>query len=231
MRLLSWGASPRKRFAGAKSWVSLARMRFLVLFVAALASAQIVPPPGSSLLHADIGRDHGFTELVTNIAPGYAAGLQINDFSGGMGEPDVTSTVAVLSHLVWRRNTPDSQANFYLSAGLGVNKIEAAETEPGVSTAFQVDWETRRLHAAFIGHLVFGEATAQGEFKIHLGFAPWVAPYEKVAPWLLLEISRVVGREGDVEVAPMLVLMYQAYRLEAGANTDGHPRVALRWLF
>ena len=29
----------------------------------------------------------------------------------------------------------------------------------------------------------------------------------------------------------MLVLMYQAYRLEAGVDGDGHPRAALRWLF
>lgn len=221
----------RKRFARTQSRVSLYSMRILVLFAAALASAQIVPPPGTSLLHADVGSEHGFAELVTNISPGYAAGLQINDFSGGVGEPDVTSTVAVLSHLVWRRNTPESQANFYLSAGLGVNKIAAAEAEPGFSTAFQFDWETRRLHAALMGHLVFGEGIAQGEFKVHLGVAPWFAPYEEVAPWILLEISHVVGREGGVEVAPMLVLMYQAYRLEAGANTDGHPRVALRWLF
>lgn len=231
MRLFIAGASTRKRFARNHSRVSLTSMRVILLFIAALATAQIVPPPGSSLLHADIGRDHGSTELVTNIAPGYAAGLQINDFSGGLSEPDVTSVTAVLSHLVWRRNTPHSQTNFYLSAGLGVQEIEAAETEPGVSTAFQFDWETRRLHAALIGHAILGEGRAQGELKIHLGFAPWVAPYEKVAPWLLLEISRVVGREGEVEVAPMLVLMYQSYRLEAGANGDGHPRVALRWLF
>lgn len=201
------------------------------LLLAIRVSAQIVPPPGSSLLHADVGRDHGFAELVTNVAPGYAAGLQANEFSGGAGEPDLAGMTAVLSHLAWRRNTADSQANLYVSAGLGLIGQKDADTQAGASLAFQLDWETRRLHAALIGHSLVGEGVAEAEFKAHLGFAPWVAPYESVAPWVLLEVSRVVGREGEVEVAPMLVLMYKAYRLEAGVNGDGHPRAALRWLF
>lgn len=206
-------------------------MRLPLLLLAAQATAQIVPPPGSSLLHADLGRDHGFAELVTNVAPGYAAGLQANEFSGGSGEPDLGGLTAVLSHLAWRRNTADSQANLYLSAGLGLIGREEADTQAGASLAFQLDWETRRLHAALIGHALVGEGVAQAELKAHLGFAPWTASYEEVAPWILLEASRVVGREGEVEVAPMLVLMYQAYRLEVGVNGDGHPRAALRWLF
>lgn len=206
-------------------------MRPLLLLIAVQASAQIVPPPGSSLLHADVGRDHGFAELVTNVAPGYAVGLQANEFSGGAGEPDLGGLTAVLSHLAWRRNTAGSQANLYVSGGLGLIGFKDDDTQAGMSAAFQLDWETRRLHAALIGHALLGDDVAQGELKVHLGFAPWVAPYEEVAPWILLEVSRVVGREGELEAAPMLVLMYQAYRVEAGVNGDGHPRVALRWLF
>lgn len=206
-------------------------MRPFLILLAATASAQIVPPPGSSLLHADIGRDHGFAELVTNVAPAYAVGLQANEFSGGAAEPDLGGLTAVLSHLAWRRNTASSQSNLYVSGGLGLIGFKGDDTQAGMSLAFQLDWETRRLHAALIGHALLADGVAQGELKAHLGLAPWTASYEAVAPWILLEVSRVVGREGEVEVAPMLVLMYQAYRLEVGANGDGHPRVALRWLF
>lgn len=206
-------------------------MRPFLILLAATASAQIVPPPGASLLHVDAGAGHSFAELVTNVAPGLAAGAQSNVYASGAGEPDLSGVTAVVSHLAWRRNTQESQSNLYVSAGLGVLRLEGADAAPGMSAAFQLDWETRRLHAALIGHSLIGEGVAQGELMVHLGFAPWTASYEEVAPWILLEVSRVVGREGEVEVAPMLVLMYQAYRLEAGVDGDGHPRAAIRWIF
>ena len=206
-------------------------MRLLLTLCAAPLAAQLVPVPGTSIVQADIGPDHGFAELVTNVAPNFAAGVQVNDFSGGTGEPDLAGVTVVLNHLAWRRNTADSQSNLYVSAGLGTLTPENASSEAALGAAFQLDWETRRLHAALMGHGLFGDGLAQGEIKAHLGFAPWVAPYEEVAPWLLLEVARVVGRESETEVTPVLVLMYQAYRLEAGVTDGGHPRVAFRWLF
>ena len=206
-------------------------MRLLLALLAAPAAAQLVPVPGTSIAHVDVGPDHAFGELVTNVAPGYALGLHLNEFSGGAGEPDLGGATLVLNHLAWRRNTAESQANLYLSLGAGLLGFKDADTEAGLSAAFQVDWETRRLHAALIGHGLLGDRIAQGELKAHLGFAPWVASYEQVAPWLMVEVARAVGRDSETEVAPMLVLMYQAYRLELGVTSEGHPRVAARWLF
>lgn len=206
-------------------------MRLLLALLAAPAAAQLVPVPGTSIAHLDVGPDHAFGELVTNVAPNFAMGLHLNEFSGGPGEPDLGGATLVLNHLAWRRNTSESQANLYVSGGAGLIGFKEASAEAGLSLAFQLDWETRRLHAALIGHGLLGDRIAQGEFKAHLGFAPWVASYEQVAPWVLLEVSRVVGRESETEVAPMLVLMYQAYRLEVGVTGEGHPRVAARWLF
>lgn len=206
-------------------------MRLLLALLAAPAAAQLVPVPGTSIVHLDIGPDHAFGELVTNVAPGHALGLHLNEFSGGSAEPDLGGATVVLNHLAWRRNTAESQANLYLSAGAGLLGLEDDDSRAGLSAAFQLDWETRRLHAALIGHGLFGDRISQGELKAHLGFAPWVAAYEKVAPWVMVEIARVVGRDAETEVAPMLVLMYQAYRLELGITGEGHPRVAARWLF
>lgn len=206
-------------------------MRLLLALLAAPAAAQLVPVPGTSIVHLDIGPDHAFGELVTNVAPGHALGLHLNEFSGGSAEPDLGGATVVLNHLAWRRNTAESQANLYLSAGAGLLGLEGDDSRAGLSAAFQLDWETRRLHAALIGHGLFGDRISQGELKAHLGFAPWVAAYENVAPWVMVEIARVVGRDAETEVAPMLVLMYKAYRLELGVTGEGHPRVAARWLF
>jgi len=206
-------------------------VRLLLALLAAPAAAQLVPVPGASLFHADVGQDHGFVEVVTSAAPGTAVGVIAQEFSHGPGQPDLGGVTVVANRLAWRRNTAESQANLYLSAGLGALDLESAGRELGASAGFQLDWETRRLHAALIGHGLFGDRIAQGELMVHLGFAPWVASYEQVAPWILLEVSRTLGREADTEVAPMLVLMYQAYRLEVGVNGEGNPRAALRWLF
>jgi hypothetical protein len=203
----------------------------LLVLLAAPAIAQLVPVPGTSIVHVDVGPDHAFGELVTNVAPGTALGLHLNEFSGGLGEPDLGGVTLVLNYLAWRRNTPESQSNLYVSAGAGSIGFKGAGTEAGLSAAFQLDWETRWLHAALMGHGLFGDRIAQAELKAHLGFAPWVAPYEKVAPWILVEVARVVGRESETEVSPMLVLMYQAYRLELGVTSEGQPRIAARWLF
>lgn len=206
-------------------------MRILLVLLAAPAIAQLVPVPGTSIAQVDIGPDHIYGELVTNLAPGYGLGLQLNEFSGGDGEADIGGATVVLNHLAWRRNTAESQTNVYLSAGAGLIGYKDGDTEVGLSAAFQLDWETRWLHAAFMGHGLFGDHIAQAEFKAHLGFAPWIASYEQVAPWILLEIARAVGRDSETEVSPMLVLMYQAYRLELGVTSEGQPRVAARWLF
>lgn len=206
-------------------------MRASLSFLAASAAAQIVPPPGTSLLNADVGAEHAFVELVTNVTPGLAAGLQVQEYSGGFGEVDLGGATAVVNHLAWRRNDADSQANLYVSGGLGLIGPKDGDSEVGLSAGFQLDWETRRLHAALMGHALFGEGEAVAELKVHLGFAPWVATYEQVAPWILLEASDTLGRDADPSAALVLVLMYQAYRLEAGVDTDGHPRVALRRIF
>ena len=207
------------------------RLVILLGFLAGPLAAQLVPVPGTSLLQADIGPDHVYAELVTNAAPGYAVGLQVFEFSGGAGERDLGAATLAVNHLAWRSNTAESQANLYLSAGVGTLGFKDGDTLAGLSLAFQADWETRWLHAALMGHGVAGDRVAQGELKTHLGFAPWLASYDAVAPWILLEVSRVVGREAETEVAPVLVLMYKAYRLEAGVTSDGHPRAAFRWLF
>jgi hypothetical protein len=154
----------------------------LLGFLAAPLAAQLVPVPGTSLLQADIGPGHLYTELVTNAAPGYAVGLQLFEFSDGEGEPDLGAATLVLNHLAWRHNTAESQANLYVSAGVGTLGFKDGDTLAGASVAFQADWETRRLHAALMGHGVAGDGVAQGELKAHLGFAPWIAPYEDVAP-------------------------------------------------
>jgi hypothetical protein len=211
--------------------VHFTQVRFLLALLAAPAIAQLVPVPGTSIVQVDIGPDHAYGELVTNLAPGCGLGLQLNEFSGGDGEPDIGGATVVLNHLAWRRNTADSQTNVYLSAGAGLIGYKDGGTEVGLSAAFQLDWETRWLHAALMGHGLFGDRIAQAELKAHLGFAPWIASYEQVAPWILMEVSRVVGRDSETEVSPMLVLMYQAYRLELGITSEGQPRIAARWLF
>lgn len=206
-------------------------MRILLALLASPAAAQLVPVPGTSLFHADVSQDHAFVEVVTNVAPGLGLGLLAQEFSHGSAEPDLAGLSLTLNHLAWRRNTADSQANLYLAAGPAALDLQGLGREAGLSAGFQLDWETRRLHAALIGHGLFGDRVAQGELMVHAGFAPWTSSYEEVAPWLLLEVSRALGREAETEVAPMLVLMYKAYRLEVGVNGDGHPRAALRWMF
>lgn len=207
-------------------------MRFLpALLLAAPAAAQLVPAPGTSLFHADVSADHAFVEVVSSLAPGLGVAALAQEFPRGPGEPDLRAVSLALNHLAWRRNTADSQANLVLSAGPAALDLEGSGREPGASVGFQLDWETRRLHAALIGHGLLGDGLAQGELMVHAGFAPWTSSYEEIAPWLLLEVSRTLGREAETEVAPVLVLMYQAYRLELGVNGDGHPRAALRWIF
>lgn len=206
-------------------------MRVPLLLCAASAAAQIVPPPGTSLLHADVGADHAYAELVTNVAPGLAAGVQFQEFTAGAGEPDIGAVTVVANHLAWRRNDSESQANLYLGAGVGLVGPKDGDPEAGLGAGFQLDWETRRLHAALMGHALFADGEAMAELKVHLGFAPWVATYDQVAPWVLLEGADTLGRDADPTAALVLVLMYQAYRLEAGVDTDGHPRAALRWMF
>jgi len=58
-----------------------------------------------------------------------------------------------LNHRLVRRNTPTSQLNVYVQAGLGHGRAsERSQWDTVAQWGGQIDWETTRLYAAYKGH-------------------------------------------------------------------------------
>lgn len=129
----------------------------------------------------------------------------------------------------FRENSLDSQANLYLSAGLGAQTDHSEEALTGLA-AIQADWETRRLYT--LG-LVETLQSPGGEnltyFRYRAGIAPYKADFDEVSAWIIGQVDYSPYKDTDkVGVTPVLRVFYKNYLVEAGSDFKGN--VFLAWM-
>ena len=137
-----------------------------------------------------------------------------------------------LNKRAWRLNTPGSQANWYVQAGLGSGR---ASEVGGTSTVYQVgtqlDWETTRLYAAYEGHRYYAREFNHTSHALVAGFSLYEVDYDQLQPWLVAEAKRVTKWKPHTEYSFMARFIYRTLFLEIGANTDGKPRATFMYIW
>lgn len=129
-----------------------------------------------------------------------------------------------LNFLVKRWNNEDSQANFYLSGGAGVEKYNSENF--GVRLAETVlDWESRKYYV-YLEHLYLNRdndtnlAIAKKDYnhtKFRVGTAPFLADYNDLNVWLILQADRHLD-ESQIELTQFLRFYIKNSLWEVGAN-------------
>lgn len=132
-----------------------------------------------------------------------------------------------LNYLAKRWNNDSSQGNLYLSAGAGIEKFNSKNY--GVRLAEVVaDWENRKYYIYF-DHLYLKRDNESNPLlthkdynhsKLRIGTAPFLADYEDLNIWLILQGERHLD-EQQVEMTQFLRFYIKNTLWEIGAGFDG----------
>jgi len=126
-----------------------------------------------------------------------------------------------LNHLLKRWNTDDSQANIYLSSGIGVadTNIERKGTKSGYLGGIEADWETRKLFGSIkYYHFSAPKLTDVSITQARIGYSPFEADFDKLQAWVMLQGMYMGQIDKTVIVTPLLRLFYNNVLWEVGSS-------------
>lgn len=131
-----------------------------------------------------------------------------------------------VNFLLKRWNNDDSQGNIYLSAGAGYEKFNS--NNYGVRLGELVaDWENRKYYTYF-EHLYLNRDNDQNSLipakgynhsKLRVGFAPFLADYNELNVWLILQIEK--HNNEQMQSTQFLRFFMKNVLWEIGAGFDG----------
>jgi len=123
--------------------------------------------------------------------------------------------------LARRWNQPDSQANLYLSGGLGNSRAEA-KNSVGAMVAAQADWETRRLYTQW-NTLVLARESGRNfqHYQGRVGIAPYLAEFDELNTFLILQANYSPQMNDNWRLGPVVRFFYDKILLEIGSSFDG----------
>jgi hypothetical protein len=174
----------------------------------------------------EVGRDYSEANLIYTFSQKTAVGAGGTGLkykhttpSGAMHSRRLEMVDTHINHRLARWNFPEAQANIYLQMGLGQargNFFDGTQTvlQPGL----QLDYETRRLYAAYKWHGSYSKALDYTRYSVSGGFSFYKTEYDEWQPWMILEASRKGGDlKGSTEVTPYMRFIHKTLFIEAGA--------------
>jgi hypothetical protein len=164
----------------------------------------------------------GLTENTLVYSPTYDFGLGLKHVEqGASGEPKERWTNVHLGYLVKRWNELDSQGNFYLFGGPGALEVDNGDYEYFTRAGFQADWESRHIYTMLRYSAAMSEAAVLEQYNGRVGFAPFVAGYNELNIWAILQVQHVPQREEETMVTPLIRMFYKNVLWEAGSSLSG----------
>lgn len=128
---------------------------------------------------------------------------------------------AKLNHLVKRWNNPNSQGNFYLHSGLGVERTNIKDSAFSWLGGAEADWESRVWYMAAKWVHLGSENTDQNLYMARIGHSPILADVNSLQIWFIGQFMYENYMSRTVKVTPMLRFFYHNVLWETGASLDG----------
>lgn len=129
--------------------------------------------------------------------------------------------------LLKRWNELSSQANIYLSLGYGaesVNTQNGKKTNQTSLLALETDWESRKYYVSFRQDALLSHRDSKKNIyqsKARAGFAPYLAEFEELNYWFILEADVMNKSTEDYRLTPFIRMFYHNVLVELGASTKG----------
>ncbi len=138
-------------------------------------------------------------------------------------EGERTFYIPHANFLAKRWNELDSQANIYLSAGHGGEKVDHSLKNASFF-ALETDWESRKYYVSFKQEalLTYNKHTSNLYVtKARAGFAPYLAEFNELNSWFILEVSKQSKSQENFMLTPMVRLFYHNVLTEFGVSQKG----------
>ncbi len=142
-----------------------------------------------------------------------------------LGTLDTSWGFAELNHLVKRWNGDHSQANIYLLSGVGgfwADGPAKVDVEWAGKWGLQVDYETRQFYT-LVSYSSWHSETVDTNYALYrIGFAPFLAGYNDLNVWAILQLDYNKDMRNEVQVTPFLRFFYKNILWEMGASFRGN---------
>lgn len=195
--------------------------------------ARPVTYPGGKMSMTEVMGDTLLTQFDYTLSRRVAVGVYGLREDGGRR----LSTGLVANYLLVRRNTEESQANAYLTAGAGPSwerrpGRRGRDADPSGWLAAEADWETRRYFVGAMGVVnLSNDGDVETGFRTRLGVAPYVADAGALHTWLFLQVGRAAEDGEDVQVTPVVRLFRGDVLVEGGVSHKGQAFATLWFYF
>ena len=206
----------------AQLWKSLAVFSAIgTLFIAGYANAHPVTYQGAFGVmswNSSMMSDHWLSYTLT---PRFAVAARYFGLRGGTNREFYFPQ---FNFLLKRWNEADSQANLYLSGAYGLEST-AGTTSGAALAAIEADWETRRYYISGKYQAIRLGTGPLDYARARVGYAPYLAEFNELHTWLMIQAEYQPNTLGSVQVTPLLIFFYQNVLWEVGASTTGN------WMF
>lgn len=131
-----------------------------------------------------------------------------------------------LNLLVKRWNNEDSQGNFYLSGGLGVEKYKSKNYDVRMVETI-ADWESRKYYI-YLENLYMSRDNKDNPLwtqkndnhtKLRLGFAPFLADYHDLNIWFITQFTK--HNNENTEATQLIRFYIKNVLWEIGSGFNG----------
>lgn len=190
----------------------------LLLALAPMAAAHPVAYEGARQFITGVSGKSANLEFYQSYTARTAWGLHAMAF-----ERDEDDGFVALQHnwLLERWNLSDAQANIYAGVGAGAAKREGESAGPAAVGYFRADYETRRIYTAIDVKAMASEPFQRVVAGAEAGFAPYLARFDQLNTWFIVQVKHVSGMEDDYDIIPKVRFFKDNIFLELGASHRG----------
>lgn len=144
------------------------------------------------------------------------------------GDKDFFTIGPQVNYLIKRWNMPDGQANIFNMTGAGVSRFNG-DDEFSAWNSILADYETRQIFTSYeIRGMYAGDIEKSVWQRARVGFAPYIAGYDDLNTWLMLQVDHHPAKEDSVVVTPLVRFFYKTTLVEAGYSSNNH--VMFNWV-
>lgn len=159
------------------------------------------------------------------LTPNYAIGIYAKQENTGK---EFTAIGPQLNTLIKRWNLPYGQGNIFNMSGAGIARYHG-DNNFAAWTGILADYETRRIFTSYEIRLMYADHLENSAWqRARVGFAPYLANYDDLNTWLMLQVDHHPAKDDSVVITPLARFFYKTTLLEAGYSSNHH--VMFNWV-